>query len=366
MQQAQTFYPAKSLLLEHIQTNADDQIIILEGGDGWLAYEVATLVPKGMVFTHDRDIRNIERAQASLSNLENAISEAQALPKMEGSDIVLLTIPKERSYARLLLIASFLALKVGGQLLLAGPSRTGAKAVINDAKRLFGNGVILGYRSHQRIARCSKEREFTGSLPDEFQKPGIAPNSRQSFEVETKSGSLTLETCPGIFSWEKPDAGTEMLLDHMAVNPGSVVWDVGCGYGILGLYAAISGADTVLMSDTNTLATTFAKKNSRINNLGDKVRVFTADNLSLPDDEDFISKVDLIISNPAFHQGKRVDKTMVNQIITKAPGYLMPGGRLLIVANRFLNYHKTMQTTLKQVKIITANNRFHVMEGWNP
>ncbi len=359
-----TSQPAKSLLLAYTHPEPYDRILILEGGDGLLAHDLAALVPKGKLISHDRDIRNIEKSRLNLSCLHNAAAAQGELPKSEDWDLVLLSIPKERSYARLLLLASFMNLKQGGQLLLAGPSRTGARAVIKDAQRLFGNGCVLGYRSHQRVARCLKEGELPDPLPKDFQTPGIAPTNHYSLEIESPAGPLILQTCPGIFSWEKLDQGTATLLDHLMVEPGSTVWDVGCGYGILGLTAALLGAATVLMSDINTLAVNYAQRNANLNHLSEKVKVFSAEGLNLPDSFSIVhSKFDLIVSNPAFHQGRTVDKSMADHIISRSPTLLKPGGRLLIVANRFLNYDKSLQSVFDQVVKLEENSHYHVIES---
>ena len=355
--------PAQELLLEYSIPQENDHIIILEGGKGWLASEIAPHVPGGFVLTLDRDIRNIQDSRILLQNNNNAKTGSGALPEENGWDLVLLTIPKERSFARLLLLASFLALNDGGRLLLAGPSRQGAKAVIKDAQRLFGNATILGYRSHQRVAHCQKNTAVPKPLPKEFQSPGIAPGSVNKLTIDLPLGSLQLNTSPGIFSWKKFDQGSALLLQHLDIDPNSVVWDVGCGYGILGLVAALSGAEQVLMSDTNILAVDYAQENAKNNNLAEHVLIFPAVGLNLPPSISAPSQVDLILSNPAFHQGRLVDKSMADQIIRESTSLLKSGGRVLLVANRFLNYDKSMQPHFKSVSTIAKNNHYHVIEG---
>ena len=356
-------HPAQELLLEFSTPQKNDRIIILEGGKGWLASEIAAYVPDGYVLTLDRDIRHIEDSKILLKNINNVKTGSDALPEKNGWDLILLTIPKERSFARLLLIVSFLALHKEGRLLLAGPSRQGAKAVIKDAQRLFGNATILGYRSHQRVAHCQKNTAVLKSLPKEFQSPGIAPGFVNKLTIDLPLGSLQLQTSPGIFSWKKIDQGSALLLEHMEIEPNSVVWDVGCGYGILGLAAALKGAKQVLMSDINTLAVDYAQKNARNNNLADNCLIFPASGLNLPYSVSAPSQVDLVLSNPAFHQGRQVDKSMADQIIHESTSLLKSNGRVLIVANRFLNYDKSMHSCFKSVSTIVKNNHYHVIEG---
>jgi 16S rRNA (guanine1207-N2)-methyltransferase len=365
---------AQSLILKYLQPNREDKILVLEGGDGRLANQAAKLVPDGQVISLARDIRAVEEAQNRLEIRPNASATLDVFPNSKGWDYALLPIPKERRYARCLLLASWEALKPEGQLLLAGPSKGGAKAVIKDAERLFGNTAVLGYRSHQRVAVCLRGETLPEPLPREFRQPGIAPNTQHTLQIDRPEGTLSLETHAGIFSWEELDEGTALLLANLNIKPGSQVWDVGCGYGVLGLSAALAGAKKVIMSDVNLIAVHYTKKNASINNLDTNAIVFPANTLSLPSyatssyanhQELSSMRYDLILSNPAFHQGRKVNKSMADELITKASGYLKPDGRLLIVANRFLNYDKVMRENFNTVSRIAETPKFHVLEAKN-
>ncbi len=63
-------------------------------------------------------------------------------------------------------------------------------------------------------------------------------------EIETRGLMLLIRTQVGVFSWERLDTGTRLLLDAMEVHAGERVLDLGCGYGVLGLVAArLAGPD---------------------------------------------------------------------------------------------------------------------------
>ncbi|MFC1996197.1 methyltransferase [Chloroflexota bacterium] len=360
---------AQSLILEYLHPQHDARILAMEGGDGWLASEVARLIPNGRVLSLARDIREVHAAKTRLSAIPNASSTQDVFPKTKNWDIVLLTIPKERRYARTLLLAAWGALKPGGKLFLAGPSKGGAKAVIKDAERLFGNSSVLGYRSHQRVAISVREDTFITPLPKEFQQGGIAPDTQHVVELHRSGRILKLETHPGIFSWDAVDEGTALLLDHLEVEPGSRVWDVGCGYGAIGLSAVLAGAGFAAMSDINLLAVDYAQRNAYNLGMEESVKVFAADTVSFHPDTDnnshLIHPFSLIISNPAFHQGPTVDKSMADQLIILSPDFLAPSGRLLIVANRFLNYDKFMREHFTHVARIAENSKFHLIQAHN-
>jgi 16S rRNA (guanine1207-N2)-methyltransferase len=355
--------PAQSLLIEYLHPKKDARILALEGGAGWLAKEVAQRVPASEVLSLARDVREVWAAQSVLGSTPNATALMDVFPTSDGWDIVLLTMPKGRRYTRSLLVAAWEALKPGGQLLLAGPSKGGAKAVIKDAERLFGNATVLGYRNHQRVAACIRGDRLPTPLPKEYQQPGIALGTQHLVEIASTEGTLSLETHPGIFSWEALDEGTALLLDHLEIKAGDRIWDIGCGYGAIGLSTALRGADFVAMSDVNILGVDYAQKNAGQNGLDQKVEVFPADTLYTPHSTLPAHHFDLIVSNPAFHQGRDVDKSMGNQLIANASNYLTQNGRLVLVANRFLNYDKMMQVHFSKVERIAETNKFHVIEA---
>jgi 16S rRNA (guanine1207-N2)-methyltransferase len=351
--------PAQELLLEYLQPSSEDRILILEGGGGWLARKAAELTPQGEVLTLAKDVREVKAAQEFLASTPNATATEDVFPTTGGWDYVLLTMPKGRRYIRTLLLAAWQALKPGGQLLVCGPTKQGAKAMITDAKRLFGNAMVLGYRNRQRVAACGRGEQLPTPLPREFQQVGIAPGTRHEFSIFRPEGKLTFETHPGIFSWDALDEGTALLLENVAIEPDSRVWDVGCGYGVIGLTAAQAGAGAVLLSDINLIGIDYTQTNTRTNNLSEKVKVSAADTLALSPAAPF----DLIVSNPAFHQGQSVDKSMADNLISQAPQYLANNGRLVVVANRFLNYDQFMQKYFRQVRRIAETNKFHVIEA---
>jgi len=357
--------PQHNLLLEHFHPNNEAEVFLLEGGDGGLAEQIADFVPDGKVLTLARDVRDIRSAQYRLKDIKNASTGTTVYPETHGWNWVLLTIPKGRRYTRSLLLSAWQSLVPGGKLLLAGPTRKGAKAVIKDAERLFGNAVVLGYRNHQRVAVSVRGDSLPDPLPEAYRAIGIAPGTSRTIEITFPQGTLTIETHPGIFSWEAVDEGTRFLLENLEINKCETVWDVGCGYGILGLSAAVKGASQVLMTDINLIAIHYAGKNILHNHLDDRVVAAPSVGIDLPSVIPPSTKFDLIISNPAFHQGRDVDKSMAANLFSSAPGVLTPHGRIVIVSNRFLNYQKDLGAYFQVVNTIAENGKYQVIQAHN-
>jgi 16S rRNA (guanine1207-N2)-methyltransferase len=269
------------------------------------------------------------------------------------ASIALLDIPKGREVARAYLWTTALVLRPGGRLYIAGSNAAGAKSVIKDAADLFGEVPVLDFKSSRRIALATR-RNGTPPAPEEWS--GEAPWKPQMRLVRRPEGEYTIVTMPGVFSWDHLDDGTALLLDHLDVEPDTDVLDIGCGYGIIGLVAAHAGA-RVTMVDDDLLAVRCASASVEVNELD--CGVLASDLTEAVRDQTF----DLVLSNPPFHQGVDVTTGIAVQMIHEVPAVLRPGGRLRIVANRFLPYHRDMRDVFGHVYTVAENARYAVLES---
>ncbi len=129
-------------------------------------------------------------------------------------------------------------------------------------------------------------------------------------------------TASSVFSPKKVDNGTLLLAENMVIPHGSMVLDVGCGYGVLGIVAAKICPDCrVFMSDINERAVMLAHRNAKLNRV--KV-VVKSGNLYEPW-KGF--KFDVILSNPPMSAGK---ETCI-KIIEGAKKHLVKNGSIQIV-----------------------------------
>ena len=80
---------------------------------------------------------------------------------------------------------------------------------------------------------------------------------------------LELRTAHGLFSADRLDEGTRLLLSHLPERELRTVLDVGCGYGALGLPIAAALPDArVLCVDRDLVAARFCAHNARLLELG--------------------------------------------------------------------------------------------------
>jgi 16S rRNA (guanine1207-N2)-methyltransferase len=72
-------------------------------------------------------------------------------------------------------------------------------------------------------------------------------------------------------------------------------------------------------------------------------------------------RFDVVITNPPFHQGVGVDYEVACQFVRDSARVLRPGGRLFLVANRFLRYTDLIAEVFGSVETAYADNRYHVL-----
>lgn len=76
--------------------------------------------------------------------------------------------------------------------------------------------------------------------------------------------------------------------------------------------------------------------------------------------EDLKPMFDLVIANPPFHEGKKVDYEITHRFIKEAKSVLCKNGTLRIVANRMLPYREIINQEFKQVTEINLNSEYIV------
>jgi 16S rRNA (guanine1207-N2)-methyltransferase len=357
--------PASQLLADNVRLNPTDKVFLSGSSHGALAVCLARLIPQGSLQVSDTNLICVRLTAQTLE--ANAIQNAQILemtPFPSGEpgcfDNVVMELPKGRKLERRWLVEAVTCLKKEGSLYLAGSNQEGIQPAIKDGFELFGNSYLLSYQKGSRVARFIKKHENKPAnlSPSWAVEPGIQPGSWHSFQTAIHGREYTIHSLPGVFSYEELDEGTAMLLENLQVPAGSRVLDFGCGYGVLGLAASGLGAGQVDLVDADLLAVASARENIRINKVAG-ITAFPADGLAWASEDTY----DLLITNPPFHSGKQVDFDVTRAFIEEAPRVLKPGGKLVLVANRFLRYNLQLQSSFGNADILAQNNRFHVLSG---
>lgn len=173
-------------------------------------------------------------------------------------------------------------------------------------------------------------------------------------QAEVGGISLVFETRPGLFFPAYPDRGTLTMLSVTELKPREKCLDLGCGYGLVGIYLAkIFGAEHVFMVDVDPNAVEAARKNAKLNGVGG-IEVAVSDAFSGVVDEDFT----LILSNPPYH----ADFSVAKAFIEGSFAHLAMGGRLVMVVKRVGWYRNKIRTVFGGVRV-TEKGGYTVLEA---
>ena len=169
-------------------------------------------------------------------------------------------------------------------------------------------------------------------------------------EAEVLGQSLTLETRNGLFSPEHIDRGTLAMLSHAKIDSGMRVMDLGCGCGIVGIWAAkIVGEENVFMSDADPMAVETAARNAERNGVGG-VSIYLSDGFQAVEASGF----DLILSNPPY----QTDFSVAKGFIEKGFNRLKIGGKLYMVTKRREWYKNKIISVFGGVEIRETDGYF--------
>lgn len=159
-----------------------------------------------------------------------------------------------------------------------------------------------------------------------YTKTPVSAHHRKVLETELRGLQLTLSTDAGVFSKGAVNYGSRLLIESLKLPPDARVLDIGCGYGPIGISAALlAPRGSVVMADINERALQLAAENAALNR-ADNVQVVRSDLFDQVRSAAFTH----ILSNPPIRAGKQV----VHRLFEQARGHLADGGELWIVIQK--------------------------------
>jgi 16S rRNA (guanine1207-N2)-methyltransferase len=233
-------------------------------------------------------------------------------------------------------------LKPGGAfLVLAAKDRGGAR--LFGELSSFGCEVTQTARRHHRI--CIASRPVTPAGLDDAIAQG-------ALQILPGVGW----TQPGIFSWDRADKGTAILLSHLPPVTGTGA-DLGCGAGLLAR-AVLQGASVARLFaiDTDRRAIDAARRN-----IADPRVVFAWHDLR--QDYADLRNLDFVVMNPPFHDGGAEDRALGQTFIRRAAAALKPGGVCWLVANRHLPYEAALKLNFSVLRQIVQDDGYKIYEA---
>lgn len=244
----------------------------------------------------------------------------------------------ERRYA---LALALRALKAGGVLTAMALKERGGSRLKKELEAL-GCDVDESARRHHRI--CVVEKPAAPLGLDE----AIAAGAPRRVEA------LQLWSQPGVFSWDRIDPGTVLLLKHLPALSGKGA-DLGCGIGVLARAVLASDGVTHLdLIDNDRRAIEAARRNIDDPRAGFAWADATAAGLE---------GLDFVVMNPPFHDGGTEDKALGQRFIVRAHEALRKGGTLWLVANLHLPYEPILTPLFAKVERRAEGGGYKVFEA---
>ena len=282
----------------------------------------------------------VGRDAAQLSPLVPGAGQLEELADGSCATITVLAPPGvlERRYT---LAHALRALAPGGRLTALAPKDRGGQRLPKELAE-FGCAVGQASRRHHRICTVVRPAQ-PGGLAEAIAAggPQVAP-------------ALGLWSQPGIFSWDRPDHGSLMLIRHLPALAG-IGADLGCGVGLLSLKALESSAvGRISVVDIDRRAVDAARRNvtdPRAEFAWSDVRHCTFKDL------------DFVVMNPPFHDGGAEDRSLGEAFIRRAAASLRSGGVCWLVANRHLPYETHLKRLFSAARLVEQGEGFKIYEA---
>lgn len=246
----------------------------------------------------------------------------------------------ERRYT---LALALQALAPGGSLTALAPKEKGGLRLAKELTA-FGCAVSEEGRRHHRICRLHRPETLIGL--DEAIEDGAL----------RQLDDLGLWSQPGLFSWNRLDPGSALLLQHLPALSGRGA-DFGCGYGVLAR-AVLASPKVASLSliDSDRRAIEAARRN-----IADARAAFHWADLRAADCG--LSRLDFVVTNPPFHDGGAEDRALGKAFIARAAEILRPGGSLWLTANRHLPYEASLRDSFRSLTPIAEEGGYKLFEA---
>ncbi|EIZ85324.1 MULTISPECIES: class I SAM-dependent methyltransferase [Methylobacterium] len=262
----------------------------------------------------------------------------------EGSlDAATVLAPPGTIERRYVLAHTLRALVPGGRMLALAPKDRGGTRLAKELAA-FACHAADEPRRHHRICRLVRPPEPAGL--------GAAIEEGGPRHVD----NLALCTQPGVFSWDRLDPGTALLLANLPPLKGKGA-DLGCGLGILARAILGSPAVTALtLVEIDRRAVEMAHRNvadPRATIVWADIRAAGA----VP------GSLDFVVMNPPFHDGGTEDQALGRTFIARAAEALRKGGTLWLVANAHLPYETALGAAFRDVSVTVQAGGYRVYEA---
>ncbi|MEH6492175.1 methyltransferase [Halopseudomonas sp.] len=233
-----------------------------------------------------------------------------------------------------------------------------AGAMIKHLPPRAGDLLATYIGPYQASLGWKKARLLSATLDSELSPPQTELSSHYPLE----NTALTLRNLPGVFSRERLDIGTRLLLPLVGTlaDQAERIADLGCGNGALGLMAALHNPRAeLLFCDESYAAVASARHNFASAFAGRQAEFRVNDGLLDVAEQ----SLDLVLCNPPFHQQQVIGDEIALRLFNQSRRALRAGGKLVVVGNRHLGYHVKLRQHFNEVTQLAASSKFVVLQA---
>jgi 16S rRNA (guanine1207-N2)-methyltransferase len=250
----------------------------------------------------------------------------------------------ERRYAMAL---SLRALRPGAPFAAMAPKTKGGNRIAKELES-FGCKVEPTSRRHQRICQTTRPVTFDTEAQAQIEAAIAAGGPRLVEE-------LNLWSQPGVFSWDRLDPGTALLLSVLPSFEGRGA-DFGCGIGVIARAVLANAAVTQMdLIDIDRRAIAAARRNVA----DPRAEFHWADVRGFAE----LGTLDFVVMNPPFHDGGVEDRALGEGFVRQCHHALRDGGAAWLVANLHLPYEAVMSAAFSHVALQAERGGFKVYEA---
>lgn len=262
-----------------------------------------------------------------------------ALPAPERFAAAVVFVPRAKAEARLLLAEAEAV--TDGSILVDGGKTDGIDSILKALRKLSDISAPIS-KAHGKIFWF---QGGNNTLAD------WAPAA--STEVDG------FVTAPGVFSADGIDPASALLVKTLPQKLGSVVADLGAGWGYLSSQILMrDGVKEVHLVEADHVALDCARRN--ITDSRAQFHWADARSWKAP------TQVNTVVMNPPFHAGRSAEPELGQAFITSAANMLVASGHLWMVSNRHLPYETILGQRFAAVSEVAGDNRFKVLHAQRP
>ncbi len=244
---------------------------------------------------------------------------------------------------RYVLALALRALKPGARLIALAPKDKGGARLAKEFAAFGCTFEETAKRSH-RICHVVVGPEAPTGLEEAIAAGGPRLDPAQG-----------LWTWPGVFSWDRTDPGSKLLIETMGELSGRGA-DLGCGIGLLSRAVLAQPKVTGLaLVDIDRRAVEAARRNV----VDPRATFHWEDARRGP----ALEGLDFVVMNPPFHDSGQESKALGQAFIRRAHDVLRRSGTLWMVANRHLPYEAVLTHQFSKVTPKADRGGFKIFEA---